>query len=235
MALVDVAATGSDDIFSIEEVEEGVQMELRFRDEQLQKLQHEILNMDDLDDAPVMSDFTLDHFISQLLRYLQRNRDELEALPNGVYAVTDDKDAQPGVIFLLKQKNAGAVSADGRVASPVHPHYLVYVRDDGTIRFGCAQAHQVLRAFEEAAAGKTEPLTALCDRFDSATKHGADMSHYYGLLRRAAEQIASAHGREQSTGLGIHGSPGFILALESETPSGLEDFELLTWLVIMEK
>ena len=74
-----------------------------FRDEQLKMLQHEILNMDDLDDAPVMSDFTLDHFIAQLLRYLQRNRDELEALPNGVYAVVDD-DAQPGVIFLLRQK-----------------------------------------------------------------------------------------------------------------------------------
>ena len=235
MALVDVAATGSDDIFSIEEAEGSVQLELRFRDEQLKMLQHEILNMDDLDDAPVMSDFTLDHFIAQLLRYLQRNRDELEALPNGVYAVTDDKDAQPGVVFLLRQKNAGTTSASRRVASPVHPHYLVYVLDDGSIRYGCAQAHQVLRAFEEAAAGKTEPLNALCDRFDSSTDRGKDMSHYYGLLKRAAEQIAGAHGRQQSAGLGIHGTPGFILAPESETPSGLEDFELLTWLVIMKK
>ena len=206
MALVDVAATGSDDIFSLEEAEESVQMELRFRDEQLKMLQHEILNMDDLDDAPVMSDFTLDHFIAQLLRYIQRNRDELEALPNGVYAVVDD-DAQPGVIFLLRQRNAGVASASRRVASPVHPHYLVYVRNDGTIRYGCAQAHQVLRAFEEATAGKTEPLNALCDRFDSSTDRGKDMSHYYGLLKRAAESDRSA--RTEATadapGLGIHG------------------------------
>ena len=235
MALADVAATGSDDPFTVEQAEVGAQLELAFRDQQLLRLKEEILDMDELDDAPVMSDFTLDHFISQLLRYLQRNRDELEALPNGVYAVTDDKDAQPGVIFLLRQRNAGVASASRGVASPVHPHYLVYVRNDGTIRYGCAQAHQVLRAFEEAAAGKTEPLNALCDRFDSSTDRGKDMSHYYGLLKRAAEQIAGAHGRQQSAGLGIHGTPGFILAPESEAPSGLEDFELLTWLVIIKK
>ena len=234
MALVDVAATGSDDIFSLEEAEGSVQMELRFRDEQLKMLQHEILNMDDLDDAPVMSDFTLDHFIAQLLRYLQRNRDELEALPNGVYAVVED-DAQPGVIFLLRQRNAGVASASRRVASPVHPHYLVYVRNDGTIRYGCAQAHQVLRAFEEAAAGKTEPLNALCDRFDSSTDRGKDMSHYYGLLKRAAEQIAGAHGATQMASIGIHGQRGAKLTGTSETPSKVEDFELVTWLVIMKK
>ena len=227
MALADVAATGSDDPFTVEQAEVGAQLELAFRDQQLLRLKEEILDMDELDDAPVMSDFTLDHFIAQLLRYLERNRDELEALPNGVYAVVDD-DAQPGVIFLLRQRNAGVASASRGVASPVHPHYLVYVRNDGTIRYGCSQAHQVLRAFEEAAAGKTEPLNALCDRFDSSTDRGKDMSHYYGLLKRAAEQIAGAHGRQQSAGLGIHGTPGFILAPESETPSGLEDFELLT-------
>ncbi len=234
MALADVAATGSDDPFTVEQAEVGAQLELAFRDQQLLRLKEEILDMDDLDDAPVMSDFTLDHFIAQLLRYLQRNRDELEALPHGVYAVVDD-DAQPGVIFLLRQRNAGVALASRRVASPVHPHYLVYVRNDGTIRYGCAQAHQVLRAFEEAAAGKTEPLNALCDRFDSSTDRGKDMSHYYGLLKRAAEQIAGVHGATQMASIGIHGQRGAKLTGTSETPSKVEDFELVTWLVIMKK
>ena len=223
MALADVAATGSDDPFTVEQAEVGAQLELAFRDQQLLRLKEEILDMDDLDDAPVMSDFTLDHFISQLLRYLQRNRDELEALHNGVYAVVDDKDAQPGVVFLLQQKNAGAASTNRRVASPVHPHYLVYVRDDGTIKFGCGQPHQVLRAFEEAAAGKTEPLNALCDRFDSSTDRGKDMSHYYGLLKTCggADRRARTEGDADAPGIGIHGHAQAFEAYapESETPS----------------
>ena len=78
MALADATATGNDNPFTPEDA----QMELTFRDEQLLKLREEILDMDDLNDGPVMSDFTLDHFLAQLLRYLERNRDELEALPS---------------------------------------------------------------------------------------------------------------------------------------------------------
>ena len=77
MALADIAATGSDDPLT---VAEDAQLELRFRDEQLLKLREEILDMDELADGPVMSDFTLDHFLAQLLRYLEKNRDMLEAV-----------------------------------------------------------------------------------------------------------------------------------------------------------
>ena len=87
MALADIAATGSEDPFT----DADAQLDLRFRDEQLLKLREEILDMDELADGPVMSDFTLDHFLAQLLRYLEKNRDMLEELPHGIYAVTEDK------------------------------------------------------------------------------------------------------------------------------------------------
>ena len=57
MALADVAASGDEDPFT----EAVAQLELNFRDEQLLKLRDEVLTIDDLDDGPVMSDFTLDH------------------------------------------------------------------------------------------------------------------------------------------------------------------------------
>ena len=235
MALADIAATGSDDPFTSEDVKEGAQLELGFRDQQLLRLKEEILDMDDLDDGPVMSDFTLDHFMAQLLRYLERNRDELESLPNGVYAVADDDAARPGVVFLLRQRNAAAVSAGRRVASPVHPFYLVYVRDDGGIRYGCANARQTLAAFEAAAAGVTEPIRALCDRFDAETQGGADMARYAGLLKSAAAHIARAHGSEQRAAKGRNRQRGSRVGRSSEAPRTLEDFELLTWLVVMAK
>ena len=85
MALADMAATGDGDPLT----EEGVQLQLTFRDEQLVKLRDEILDIDDLDDIPTMSDFTLDYFFAQLLRYLERNRDQLERTPYGAYAITE--------------------------------------------------------------------------------------------------------------------------------------------------
>ena len=88
---------------------EQAQMELNFRDQQLQQLREEVLDLDELTDGVVMSDFTLDYFFAQLLRYLEKNKAELEATPNGAYALTDGNDnaLRPGVIFFLRQRNAG--------------------------------------------------------------------------------------------------------------------------------
>ena len=58
---------------------------------QLKQLREEVLDFDDLSNGVVLSDFTLDYFFTQLLRYLENNKRELEATPSGVYAVTHDE------------------------------------------------------------------------------------------------------------------------------------------------
>ena len=105
MALADAAASGDDDPLNEDPTEE-IQMELNFRDEQLKKMREEVLDLDELSDGVVMSDFTLDYFFAQLLRYLEKNKEELEATPHGAYAVTDGESgtSQPGVIFFLRQR-----------------------------------------------------------------------------------------------------------------------------------
>lgn len=80
MALADAAASGTDDPLD-EDAYDGIQRELNFRDRQLQQLREEVLDLDEVTDGVVISDFTLDYFFAQLLRYLERNRDELEATP----------------------------------------------------------------------------------------------------------------------------------------------------------
>ena len=175
MALADAAASGDDDPLN-EYTFEHAQMELNFRDQQLRKLREEVLNVDELNDGIVMSDFTLDYFFAQLLRYLEKEKAELEATPRGAYAITDRSadPTGPGVIFFLHQRNAG-VDKREKVASPIHPYYIVYIRDNGDVRYGCANARQVLDLFESAAIGKTEPLQSLCDWFDHETQNGRDM------------------------------------------------------------
>jgi len=228
MALADIAASGDEDPFT----EADAQLELNFRDEQLLKLRDEVLTIDDLDDGPVMSDFTLDHFLTQLLRYLEANKDALEAMHPGVYAVApSEPDAQPGVIFFLRQRNTAGPKQRQRPASPVHPFYFCYIQDNGNIRYGCGNARQILAVFEAAATGITAPIIELCDRFDRETQQGRDMSLYDKLLNDVIAHIRQSHNSAQIEGL-RSGGRGFMLSADSETPRSATDFELLTWLVI---
>ena len=232
MALADAAATGTDDPLN-ESAYEQAQMELNFRDRQLKQLREEVLDFDDRSDGVVLSDFTLDYFFTQLLRYLENNKKELEATPNGVYAVTHDKDRpmEKGVIFFLRQLNV-STDIQRKAASPIHPFYAVYIRNSSDIRYGCANTRQVLDLFESATAGKTQPLQDLCIQFDSETQNGENMVLYNGLLKAVISHISRAHTTTQTRNLRRGGPRDFKLTPRSEAPRDTSDFELVTWLVI---
>ena len=228
MALADAAASGDEnplDNF------EGIQGELNFRARQLKQLLDEDLDLEELDDGVAMSDFTLDQFFTQLLHYLEKNREELEQTPLGAYAVVDaEKDS--GVIWVLRQRNAD-LDKRAKVASQVHPYYLAHVRDNGAIRHGCASVRQTLDLFQELSLGKTEAINKLCDKFNRQTDNGRDMAAYNDLLNAAIRDIGQAHGKTQIAGLGLQGSGDFKLPRASATPSSAEDLELVTWLAIL--
>ena len=234
MALADAAASGNDDPLN-ESTFEQAQMELNFRDQQLQQLREEVLDLDELTDGVVMSDFTLDYFFAQLLRYLEKNKAELEATPNGAYALTDGNDnaLRPGVIFFLRQRNAGTDKQE-KTASPIHPYYAVYIRATGDIRYGCPNARQVMEAFEASAVGKTEPLQKLCDRFDRETQNGKNMARYDKLLNTVIAHISRAHQKKQIQGLAAGAPRDAKLVPASKSPKQADNFELVTWLVLAE-
>ena len=232
MALADTAASGDDDPLN-EFTYEQAQMELNFRDEQLKQLREDVLDLDDLSDGVVMSDFTFDYFFAQLLKYLERNRAELEATPKGAYAVTthENSPTETGVIFFLRQRNA-TTDIEKKTPSPVYPYYTVYIRKNGDIRYGCGNAKQVLDLFETAAVGKSEALSELCLQFDQETQHGKNMGDYNKLLNAVIAHITRSHQKTQSKSIGRSGTRGFRLPVASETPRDSSDFELVTWLVI---
>ena len=233
MALVDAAASGSDDPFTEDDLREGAQLEMNFRDQQLLRLREEVLDLDDLSDNIVMSDLSMDYFLAQLRQYLEQNKEELDATPFGAYAVAPNPadGPGPGVLLLLRERNA-ATTTRQRTASPVHPFYLVYIKDDGSIRYGCTNARQVLQVFERAAAGENEPIAKLCDWFDRETKLGQEMGRYDGLLNGVIAHICQAQDSTAAAGLGQGGPRDFVLSKASETPRNANDFELITWLVL---
>ncbi|WP_306535036.1 helicase-related protein [Geobacter sp.] len=244
MALVDLAATQTDNLLDPSQLEELIKEDLLFRDRQLKRLKHEVLDLEDFDDAVSLTDFSLDEFRLDLLQFLESRRAELEEAGQGLYAVvptnSDIPACRPGVLFCLKHNKAGGVSTEGESRptdsaniNPLAPHYLVYVHDDGTVRFSFAQPKESLLLLRNLAAGEAGAVESLCDLFDARTKDGADMSHYTGLIQKALASIEHTFRRRAAVGL-LSGRSG-ILPTAAETPiADSGDFELITWLVIME-
>ncbi|MXZ79922.1 MAG: ATP-dependent helicase [Gammaproteobacteria bacterium] len=238
MALADVAATGFDDPLNdaphaIEETTEGAQLELAFRDRQLQQMRDEILDIEDTNEGLNLNDLTLDDFIADLLHYIQQNRAALEAAPLGIQAVVDTCVRNglsdvicPGVIFCLKR--SGDPSA--RTPNRLWPYFLVYVRDDGTVRYTFKQAQQCLAIFRALAAGTPQASTALENAFDVETDHGRKMDHYDKLLSSALKNIADTFSSAELARLGRQRG-----ATLTAKPSSVDQLNLVTWLVIMDK
>ena len=83
------------------------------------------------------------------------------------------------------------------------------------------------------AAGEATAFIKLCDQFDAATKEGSDMSHYNGLIQKALSSIQHTFRRRAAAAL-LSGRGG-ILPTAAETPDQDKgEFELVTWLVIMQ-
>ena len=193
MALVDLSATQTDNLLEDKQLEDLIAKDLLFRNQQLKRLQNEILDLEDFGDNITLSDFSLDEFRLDLLQFLESRRAELEAANPGLYAVVppkaDNPLAQPGVIFCLQHCPTGESETPlerGGVTevNPLGRYYLIYVLDDGTVRLTFAQPKQALNLLRDLAVGHSSALEELCDLFDMRTKDGADMSLYDQLIKK---------------------------------------------------
>ena len=77
MALVDLAATQTDNLLDTSQLEDLIKDDLLYRDRLLKRLKDEVLDLEDLDGSVSLTDFSLDEFRLGLLRYLEANRAEL--------------------------------------------------------------------------------------------------------------------------------------------------------------
>jgi SNF2 family DNA or RNA helicase len=231
MALVDIAATFEDNILNTDELEQLVQSDLKYRDKQLLRLKEEILDLEDFNETVALNEFTLDDFRIELSKYIESNKAALHDAPLGLYAVVpaagDHSAIGPGVIFCLKQTTA---TDKTEAVNPLQPYYLVYVREDKTVRFGFAQPKQILEMYRLLCAGQTAAYDALCQMFDAETKNGTDMTKYNDLLDAAVDSIARTFQRR--TAAELQRDKSFVIPHVSEQACETTDFLLVSWLVI---
>jgi hypothetical protein len=231
MALVDIAATFEDNILKTDEIQELIHEDLRYRDKQLLRLREEVLDLEDFSESVALNEFTLDDFRIELSKYIEANRKLLEDAPLGLYAVVpphpEHQVIAPGVVFCLKQKGE---AGSGDTINPLQPYFLVYVRDDATVRFSFAQPKQILEIYRLLCAGKAAACEQLCQLFDTETQDGADMKLYNKLLAGAVESIAKTF--QKRVAAGLQSGRSFVIPNQQEQAGENADFELITWLVI---
>ena len=231
MALVDLSATGEDNILA--DAKNAAEADLKWRDKQLLRLKDEIFDLEDEREGVTLAEFSLEDFRADLLHFSRANQVELEEAPLGISAIVppsgDGAAFDPGVIFCLK-RNGQQLAEEQKPVGGLDPFFLVYVRDDGSIRHGFAAPKTILDAMRALCVGRTEPIAALCEAFDRATDKGQNMESYDGLALAAVEAIKSNYaGRALSA---LAANKGGKLADAAAQPRSEGDFELITWLII---
>ena len=201
MALVNLTATGDDDLLSLTE-KESMEQVWTHRDEQLRRMQTEILDFEDIEEQLNLNQFTLDDFRAQLLDYLRQNEAKLRDAPFGLYAVTAPLthegmpvNIKPGVIFCLKQTGEVEDSEEGKKLNPIHPYYLVHISEEDEISIGFTNPKRILERFSTLCVGKTNYDQDLCHWFNEETANGSDMTIYEMLLDAALNSIREEYNR----------------------------------------
>ncbi len=239
MALVDIAATGEENLLESDKIQDLIEDDLKFRNRQLKKLKEEVLDLEELDENISLSEFTLDDFRIELSNYIEKNKKKLEDAPFGLYAVVpppagnDISESakniiKPGVIYCLRQKG----DTEGNEAvNPLSPYFLVYIREDGTVRFNYTHVKQILEIFKLLSSGVDTPYEELCDIFNSETDNGSDMNKYNKLLKTAISEINSVFKKRANIKL-TRDRDALLIPKEKQVEKS-EHFELITWLIII--
>ena len=215
-----ITSTGDDNLLSANE-----KGDLEYRRNQLKKLQNEVVDIEDMDTGVNIMDLGLNEFRLDLLANLKEHPN-MDLTPFGMSAVVSASElVEPGVMYVLKNKNNG-VNIDR--SNLLHPFYMVYLSHTGTVICDHLSPKKLLDKMRYACKDKTEPDKVLCKQFNKETRDGKNMRHYSDLLQSAIESIITV--KEESDIESLF-SVGETSALTYNI-KGLDDFELICFLVI---
>lgn len=215
-----ITSTGDDNLLSANE-----KGDLEYRRNQLKKLQNEVVDIEDMDTGVNIMDLGLNEFRLDLLANLKEHPN-MDLTPFGMSAVVSASElVEPGVMYVLKNKNNG-VNIDR--SNLLHPFYMVYLSHTGTVICDHLSPQKLLDKMRYACKDKTEPDKILCKQFNKETRDGKNMRHYSDLLQSAIESIITV---KEESDIDSLFSVGETSALTYNI-KGLDDFELICFLVI---
>ena len=220
MKIVDMTATGDDNLLSDEE-----KTDLEYRKAQLKRLQDEVVDIEDMTTGISIMDLGLNEFRLDLLDYIKRHPD-IDKAPFGLSAVAPaGEDTPAGVIYVLKNRS-NSVNIDNQ--NRLHPFYMVYISDEGEVICDHLSPKNMLDKMRFLCKGKTEPISELYKQFNKETNNGKNMEQFSRLLGDAISSIIQLKEENDIESLFKPGGTSLL----ANNFKGLNDFELITFLVV---
>lgn len=229
MVIADLASTADDNVLTLEGSDAA------FRKEQLRKLQDEVIELEDVRTGVSITDLGLNDFRMDLLGYIKENGD-LDTAPRGLHAVIPadpSKGLRSGVIFALRNLTADEAAfsgKDGNRGNRLHPHYLVYLDDQGEVIANHTEAKHLLDLLRAGCRLYEEPVTDVVGAFNAATGDGAQMGKYSALLTDAIHSMIDVTEQRDIDSLFTGGSTTAL----TQTIVGLDDFELTAFIAVVD-
>lgn len=220
MKIVDMTATGDDNLLSDEE-----KTDLEYRKAQLKRLQEEVVDIEDMSTGISIMDLGLNEFRMDLLECI-KNHPDIDKAPFGLHSVAAASEETPaGVIYVLKNRS-NSVNIDNQ--NRLHPFYMVYISNEGEVICDHLSPKQMLDKMRFLCKGKTEPIPELYRQFNKETRDGKNMVVFSKLL---GDAIASIIEVKEESDIDSFLGGGQMSFLTNEI-KGLDDFELICFLVV---
>lgn len=219
MRISNMASTGDDNILNTEDAD------LDYRKIQLQRLQEEVIDLEDLREGVSITDLGLNDFRVDLSTLLDKYG-SLKHIPEGLHAVVAaNKVLEAGVIFVLKNINS---SVNINKLNRLHPYYLVYMRHGGNLVLGHIDSKKILDAMRMLCKGIQAPIIHLCQQLNKETDEYHEMDTYSTLLKQSIGTIIQTEKEKEVLSLF---SSGGTTALQDKL-KGIEDFKLVSFLIV---
>ena len=223
MKIVDMTATGDDNILSDEE-----KVDLEYRKNQLQRLQEEVVDIEDMSTGVSIMDLGLNEFRLDLLDYVKSHPD-IDKTPFGLHSVVEATEDMPaGVIFVLKNRSE-SINIDKQ--NRLHPFYMVYIKENGEVECDHLSPKDLLDKMRYLCKGKEQPIPEVYRAFNRETKDGRDMKTVSALL---GDAIASIIEVKEGSDIDAFLSDDEFSFFDSDI-KGLDDFELICFLAVKDK
>lgn len=220
MKVTVLTATGDDNPLTDEE-----KGDLEYRKKQLLRLQEEVTDLEDMDAGVNIMDLGFNEFRLDLVDYMKNNPD-ITHMPYGLNAVVGANDmAQPGVIYVLRNRNQ---QVNINHQNMLHPFYMVYIDFAGNVVCDHLSPKHILDIIRALCRGKDKPDKTLCQMFNKETRQGWKMDRYSALLQATVESIIGAN-EEKDLDSFFEGKEGDLF---TDDIKGLDDFELISFFVI---
>lgn len=184
MVILNVSATGDEDLVNTD----SFNGELDYRTKQLEKLQNQVVDLEDLQTHGIsITDLTFNDFKVDLDHLTPTEVDQLKHLMPGFMAVAQNNSTEEkGVVFCVKHLD---YEEEYIINNPLYPYCLVFVSNQGEIVYNVKQCKNTLDLLRSSCMITSYDAEELRSGFMMDIRKPAYQEHLQGLFAKVIDGI----------------------------------------------